>query len=148
MISFTKEFKSIYDATNAQDAAKGSMAASRYDLASTLWEQGVNLQDAIHVAKLKQKIVTKFPKGTGKNAAEDEKKAVSNIRQVMSVYKKAKEKNEAPSSYPTYAAWREAIYGKKDSSPLVMLKAWIDDDKVKTVDVQALLDTYKAIPKK
>ena len=54
MISFTKEFKNIYDATNAQDAAKGSMAASRYDLASTLWDQGVNLQDAIHVAKLKR----------------------------------------------------------------------------------------------
>ena len=147
MIAFKKEFSDIYAATNAQDVAKGAMAASRYELASSLWQQAVDLQNAVDVAKIKQKIIDRFPQGTGKNALEDERKAVSNIRQVLSVYKKAKVMNESPSNHPTYAAWREAIYGKPDTDKIAIIKGWIDSNDIKltAADVQVLLNTYKAV---
>ena len=147
MIAFKKEFSDIYAATNAQDVAKGAMAASRYELASSLWQQAVDLQNAVDVAKIKQKIIDRFPKGTGKDALEDERKAVSNIRQVLSVYKKAKVMNESPNNHPTYAAWREAIYGKPDTDKIAIIKGWIDSNDIKltAADVQVLLNTYKAV---
>ena len=130
MKNFTNEFKAVFAAASDVDAAKGAMQQTRLELALAFHADGFNPDNAIDKLRFKEKVIKAFPKGTGKDADQFEKAAVSNIRQCVSCYKKGRELNIPPTGYENFGAWRADLYPPSPETKEEIIKGWIDNPKI------------------
>ena len=150
MKNLTVEMKAVGTALNNQGKAADKTNDHRYALAIALQDGSIDLTNKITASEIKLDLSKAYPKGTGPKEKQDpaQAKAVSAVRQVLSCYKKGCEMNISPNNSDTYASYRAEVYGdQKPATKLETIQKWIDTDKVTTTEVQALLDTYKAILK-
>ena len=146
MNNFTSEMVAIGNMLGKQIKAQDKCNDARYAFAIQLQDSGVNLHNAEAALEMKTDIVRAFPKGTGKNADEQEKKAVNAVRQVISCFKKSRDENLSPNSYATYAEWRKDVYKETPPTKLETIKKWIeaDEPELTLAELQKFIDSYKA----
>mgnify|MGYP003625803519 CR=1 FL=1 len=150
MKNLTAQMKAVGTALTNQGKATDKTNDHRYALAIALQDGSIDLTNKITASEIKLELSKAYPKGTGPKEKQDpaQAKAVSAVRQVLSCYKKGCELNISPNNSDTYASYRAEVYGdQKPATKLETIQKWIDTDKVTTTEVQALLDTYKAILK-
>jgi hypothetical protein len=146
MNNYTEYMKSLGNQLTLQQVAQERTADARRDLAMSLLANNVNMNDKVQAAEVKLNTQKAFPKGTGKDADPEEKKAVQAIRQVVSTYRKGCEQSIFPEDYNTYSEWRKEVYGEnKAKAKIDQIKRWIDNNQITTQEIQELLNTYKAI---
>jgi hypothetical protein len=109
-MNYTNEIKLLGKALLGQTKAQDKTSDARRVLAVALQGDAVDLNNKEHAALLKIDINKSYPKGTGKDADTEQKKAVSAVRQVLSTYKKGCEMNISPNNFDTYSEYRKEVY--------------------------------------
>jgi len=145
-MSFQTEIKNIGSMLNKQIKASDKTNDARRVFAVTLQDSGINLNNAEAALEIKIDIAKAFPKGTGKDANDADKKAVSAVRQVLSCFKKSRDENLSPNNFDTYAEWRKAVYNETPPTKLETIAKWLDaeEPEITLQDLQMLIDSYKA----
>jgi len=147
MNNFTSEIVAVGNMLGKQVKAQDKTNDARRILALALNDKALNLHNAETAAELKLDIMRAYPRGTGKDADEDQKKSVSAVRQVISTYKKSCDDNLSPNNYDTYAEWRKAVYNEKPPTKLETITKWLEanEPEITLQDLQMLIDSYKAV---
>ena len=145
-MSFQTEIRNIGSMLNKQIKASDKTNDARRVFAVTLQDSGVNLNNAEAALEIKIDIAKAFPKGTGKDANDADKKAVSAVRQVLSCFKKSRDENLSPNNFDTYAEWRKAVYNETPPTKLETIAKWLEaeEPEITLQDLQMLIDSYKA----
>ena len=145
-MSFQTEIKNIGSMLNKQIKASDKTNDARRVFAVTLQDSGINLNNAEAALEIKIDIAKAFPKGTGKDANDADKKAVSAVRQVLSCFKKSRDENLSPNNFASYAEWRKAVYNETPPTKLETIAKWLDaeEPEITLQDLQTLIDSYKA----
>ncbi len=145
-MSFQTEIKNIGSMLNKQIKASDKTNDARRVFAVTLQDSGINLNNAEAALEIKIDIAKAFPKGTGKDANDADKKAVSAVRQVLSCFKKSRDENLSPNNFDTYAEWRKAVYNETPPTKLETIAKWLEaeEPEITLQDLQKLIDSYKA----
>ena len=145
-MSFQTEIRNIGSMLNKQIKASDKTNDARRVFAVTLQDSGINLNNAEAALEIKIDIAKAFPKGTGKDANDADKKAVSAVRQVLSCFKKSRDENLSPNNFDTYAEWRKAVYNETPPTKLETIAKWLDaeEPEITLQDLQMLIDSYKA----
>jgi len=145
-MSFQTEIKNIGNMLTKQVKASDKTNDARRIFAVTLQDSGINLNNAEAALEIKIDIAKAFPKGTGKDANDADKKAVSAVRQVLSCFKKSRDENLSPNNFDTYAEWRKAVYNETPPTKLETIAKWLDaeEPEITLQDLQMLIDSYKA----
>ena len=147
-MNYTNEIKVLGASLLSQTKAQDKTSDARRLLAVALQNDAVNLNNVEHAASLKLDITKSYPKGTGKDADEKQKKAVSAVRQVLSTYKKGCEMNISPNNFDTYSEWRKEVYNETATlTKKEQIIKWIENDKIELElsDLVAIIESYKAI---
>tara|TARA_R110002153_G_scaffold78345_5_gene200586 strand:+ start:440 stop:886 length:447 start_codon:yes stop_codon:yes gene_type:complete len=147
-MNYTNEIQTLGKALLGQTKAQDKTSDARRLLAVALQNDAVNLNNVEHSASLKLDITKAYPKGTGKDADENQKKAVSAVRQVLSTYKKGCELNISPNNFDTYSEWRKEVYNETATlTKKEQIIKWIENDKIELElsDLVAIIESYKAI---
>ena len=146
-MNFTTEIKNVGSMLGKQVKAQDKTNDARRVLALALHDQALDLNIAELSAELKLDIMRAYPKGTGKDADETQKKAVSAVRQVISTYKKACVDNISPNNFDTYAEWRKEVYNETPLTKSEQIVKWLESDTVELSleDIAAILASYKAV---
>ena len=145
-MSFQTEIKNIGNMLTKQVKASDKTNDARRIFAVTLQDSGINLNNAEAALEIKIDIAKAFPKGTGKDANDADKKAVSAVRQVLSCFKKSRDENLSPNNFDTYAEWRKAVYNETPPTKLETIAKWLEaeEPEITLQDLQMLIDSYKA----
>jgi len=145
-MSFQTEIKNIGNMLTKQVKASDKTNDARRIFAVTLQDSGINLNNAEAALEIKIDIAKAFPKGTGKDANDADKKAVSAVRQVLSCFKKSRDENLSPNNFASYAEWRKAVYNETPPTKLETIAKWLDaeEPEITLQDLQMLIDSYKA----
>ena len=145
-MSFQTEIQNIGSMLNKQIKASDKTNDARRVFAVTLQDSGINLNNAEAALEIKIDIAKAFPKGTGKDANDADKKAVSAVRQVLSCFKKSHDENLSPNNFSTYSEWRKAVYNETPPTKLETIAKWLDaeEPEITLKDLQKLIDSYKA----
>ena len=145
-MSFQTEIKNIGNMLTKQVKASDKTNDARRIFAVTLQDSGINLNNAEAALEIKIDIAKAFPKGTGKDANDADKKAVSAVRQVLSCFKKSRDENLSPNNFDTYAEWRKAVYNETPPTKLETIAKWLEaeEPEITLQDLQKLIDSYKA----
>mgnify|MGYP006073310127 FL=1 len=147
-MNYTNEIQTLGKSLLGQTKAQDKTSDARRLLAVALQNDAVNLNNAEHSASLKLDITKAYPKGTGKDADENQKKAVSAVRQVLSTYKKGCEMNISPNNFDTYSEWRKEVYNETATlTKKEQIIKWIENDKIELelADLVSIIESYKAI---
>jgi len=147
-MNYTNEIQTLGKALLGQTKAQDKTSDARRLLAVALQNDAVNLNNVEHSASLKLDITKAYPKGTGKDADEGQKKAVSAVRQVLSTYKKGCELNISPNNFDTYSEWRKEVYNETATlTKKEQIIKWIENDKIELelADLVDIIESYKAI---
>jgi len=147
-MNYTNEIQTLGKALLGQTKAHDKTSDARRLLAVALQNDAVNLNNVEHSASLKLDITKSYPKGTGKDADEGQKKAVSAVRQVLSTYKKGCELNISPNNFDTYSEYRKEVYNETATlTKKEQIIKWIENDKIELElsDLVAIIESYKAI---
>mgnify|MGYP003664278254 FL=1 len=147
-MNYTTEIQTLGKSLLGQTKAQDKTSDARRLLAVALQNDAVNLNNAEHSASLKLDITKAYPKGTGKDADENQKKAVSAVRQVLSTYKKGCEMNISPNNFDTYSEWRKEVYNETATlTKKEQIIKWIENDKIELelADLVSIIESYKAI---
>ncbi len=147
MKDLLQPIKSVGTAVKSQTKAQDKTSDARRELVLALWDNEINLVDKTQAAEFKLQVSKAYPKGTGKDADEMQKKQVQAIRQVSSTYKKGG-RDVSPHNFDSYAEYRKEVYGEKTKSKMETIQGWLDNDKIEDVTIDALLalvNEYKAI---
>ena len=147
-MNYTNEIQTLGKSLLSQTKAQDKTSDARRLLAVALQNDAVNLNNVEHSASLKLDITKAYPKGTGKDADENQKKAVSAVRQVLSTYKKGCEMNISPNNFDTYSEWRKEVYNETATlTKKEQIIKWLENDKIELElsDLVAIIESYKAI---
>jgi len=147
-MNYTNEIKLLGKALLGQTKAQDKTSDARRVLAIALQGDAVDLNNKEHAALLKTDINKSYPKGTGKDADTEQKKAVSAVRQVLSTYKKGCELNVSPNNFDTYSEYRKEVYNETATlTKKEQVVKWLENDKIdlELADLLAIIESYKAI---